>query len=92
MFHRLFRVYRAAYSGLPAEVWWLSGVLLISRAGTMVAPFLSLYLTQELLLTKVGTGVLIGCYGAGGAVGALLGPNKLRGQRLQPPTPPQQRP
>lgn len=67
------RAYIDAYSGLPAAIWWLSGVLLISRAGTMVAPFLSLYLTKEIGLTKDWTGLLIGCCGAGGALGVTLG-------------------
>ncbi len=65
--------YRAAYAGLPRGVWWLSALLLVSRAGTMVVPFLSLYLTQDLELTKSRAGLLLAGYGAGGAVGAVLG-------------------
>lgn len=73
MVQRVGELYRKAFTGLPATVWWLSGVMLVHRAGTMVIPFLSLYLTQELGIEKDRVGFLIASYGAGGAVGALLG-------------------
>ena len=52
----LISAYRAAFSGLPREVWLLAGGLLITRAGTMVLPFLSLYLTRDLGLTAAAAG------------------------------------
>ena len=33
---------------LPAEAWIIFATTLVNRAGTMVLPFLVLYLTQEL--------------------------------------------
>jgi len=39
------RFYRHLFSGLPREVWRLSLVTVVHRSGTMVLPFLTLYLT-----------------------------------------------
>lgn len=66
-------VYRASFSGLPREVWLLSGALLVNRAGTMVLPFLTLYLTIDLGLTAVRAGQIIGCFGLGSMVGSYAG-------------------
>jgi MFS family permease len=65
--------YRASFAGLPHEVWLLSGALLVNRAGTMVLPFLSLYLTLDLGLPAVRAGQIIGCFGLGSMVGSYLG-------------------
>ena len=61
----LIAAYRGAYAGLPREVWLLAGALLVNRAGTMVSPFLSLYLTRDLDLTAANAGLIIGCFGLG---------------------------
>lgn len=42
----LFSNYINTFRGLSQEVWWLALITLINRAGTMVIPFLSLYLTE----------------------------------------------
>ena len=44
----MFRFYRDAARGVAPIVWWYSGAALINRAGTMVVPFYSLYLRDEL--------------------------------------------
>ncbi|MCJ7753533.1 MAG: MFS transporter [Thermoanaerobaculales bacterium] len=69
----LITAYRAAYSGLPREVWLLAGALLVNRAGTMVLPFLSLYLTRDLDLTAANAGLIIGCFGLGSMAGSFIG-------------------
>jgi len=69
----LFSAYTSAYSGISREVWLLAGALLVNRAGTMVLPFLSLYLTRDLGLTAVRAGQIIGCFGLGSMVGSYLG-------------------
>jgi len=46
--HKLWKPYLDTFSGLSKEVWWLALITLINRAGTMVIPFLSIYLTEEL--------------------------------------------
>src|SRR5688572_21152309 len=65
--------YRAAYNGLPREVWLLAIVLFVNRAGTMVLPFMTLYLTSQLGMTEALAGRLIGVYGIGAVCGAYLG-------------------
>jgi hypothetical protein len=43
-------VYRNAYVGLSGAIWWLALVMFVNRAGTMVLPFLTVYLRDELKL------------------------------------------
>ena len=69
----LVSVYREAFRGLPREVWLLSAAALINRAGTMVLPFLSLYLDEQLGFSKQTTGMLILAFGLGSVVGSYLG-------------------
>jgi predicted MFS family arabinose efflux permease len=65
--------YRAAYTGLPREVWLLAVVLFVNRAGTMVLPFMTLYLTSQLEMSEALAGRLISVYGLGAVCGAYLG-------------------
>ncbi len=65
--------YREAFSGLPRPVWLLSAVTLVNRSGTMVLPFLALYLTEQRGLSPAGAGALLGLYGLGSIGGAYLG-------------------
>ncbi|CAL65473.1 hypothetical protein [Christiangramia forsetii] len=44
---KLFKSYLESFGGLRKEIWLLSLITLINRAGTMVIPFLSLYLTKS---------------------------------------------
>jgi predicted MFS family arabinose efflux permease len=73
MLQVIFARYRAAYSGLPREVWLLSLVLFVNRSGTMVMPFLTLYLTSQLEMSEAAAGRMIGLYGIGAITGAYLG-------------------
>src|SRR6266566_2994628 len=50
--------------GLPREVWLLFATNLINRAGTMILPFLILYLTRELSFSAVRAGFVFAVYGA----------------------------
>ena len=70
---RLISAYRASFSGLSRDVWLLAGALLVNRSGTMVLPFLSLYLTRDLGLPTARAGLVIGCFGLGSMVGSYLG-------------------
>ena len=54
--------------GLPIEVWVVSGTTLVNRMGTMVLPFLVLYLTQHLGYDARVAGAVIAVYGIGGLV------------------------
>ncbi len=65
--------YRAAFSGLPRDVYLLALVLLVNRVGTMAVPFMTLYLTSERGMTEGAAGRMISVYGVGAVVGAVLG-------------------
>jgi predicted MFS family arabinose efflux permease len=68
------RTYRNAYSGLSKDTWLLSIVMLVNRAGTMVVPFMTLYLTSPEMGYSVGqAGLVFGLFGAGAFCGAWLG-------------------
>jgi MFS family permease len=54
--------------GLPRDIWVLSLASLINRAGTMVLPFLVLYLTRELDFTATRAGLALGVYGIGSII------------------------
>jgi len=56
--------------GLPRDLWILFLTTLINRAGTMVLPFLVLYLTRELGLSISQAGLIMALYGAGAMVTA----------------------
>ncbi|MFP4088843.1 MAG: MFS transporter [Cyclobacteriaceae bacterium] len=70
---RIIKLYKNAYGGLSEEVWMLSVVMLINRAGSMVLPFLSIYLTQSLGYGIKEAGILLAVYGMGAMAGSLAG-------------------
>lgn len=65
--------YLNTFKGLSQEVWWLSLITLINRAGTMVIPFLSLYLTKSLNFTLTDVGWVMSAFGLGSVIGSWLG-------------------
>lgn len=66
--------YKNAYSGLSKETWLLSLIMLINRSGTMVLPFMTLYLTSDEMGFSIGkSGVVVGMFGAGAFCGAWIG-------------------
>ncbi|MBO0947422.1 MFS transporter [Fibrella sp. HMF5405] len=69
----MLQLYRNAYTGLSRSVWLLAGVMLINRSGTMVLPFLSLYLTQHLHFSVEQAGVVLALFGIGSLLGTFLG-------------------
>jgi predicted MFS family arabinose efflux permease len=73
MVGRVLGIYRRAYDGLPKEIWLLSGALFINRFGTMVLPFLTLYLTSEMGYQEATAGRMLSVYGLGSICGAYLG-------------------
>jgi predicted MFS family arabinose efflux permease len=73
MLNSSLRLFKNAYSGLSPSVWWLSFVMLVNRAGTMVLPFLTVYLTSRLGFSIVEAGLILGFFGVGSIIGALLG-------------------
>ena len=73
MFRSIATAYREAFSGLSRPVWLLSVATLINRSGTMVLPFLALYLTQERGFTTAQAGQTLALYGLGAVVASYFG-------------------
>ena len=73
MIKSLTRSYIKSFHGLPSEIWWLSLITLINRAGTMVIPFLSLYLTQDKGFSLGQVGWIMTAFGLGSVIGAYIG-------------------
>ncbi len=55
---------RADLRALPRAVWVQCAATLVNRAGTMVLPFLLLYLTRDLGLPPSSAGAIVALYGA----------------------------
>ena len=70
---KLFNNYINTFKGLSREVWWLSLITLINRAGTMVIPFLSLYLNKSLGFSMPEVGIVMSFWGVGSLIGTWLG-------------------
>jgi MFS family permease len=73
MLRSILAAYREAFSGLNRAVWLLALATLIHRSGTMVLPFLILYLTQQQGFEPTDAGRALGTYGLGGMLGSYLG-------------------
>ncbi|MEA2558801.1 MAG: hypothetical protein QOH06_305 [Acidobacteriota bacterium] len=73
MFRSILAAYREAFSGLNRSVWLLALTTLVNRSGTMVLPFLILYLTQKQGFEPTDAGKALGIYGLGGVLGSYLG-------------------
>ncbi|MCH3884430.1 MDR family MFS transporter [Tenacibaculum aquimarinum] len=70
---KLYTNYINTFRGLSIEVWWLSLITLINRAGTMVIPFLSIYLSESLDFEKSDIGWIMTFFGLGSVVGTWIG-------------------
>jgi predicted MFS family arabinose efflux permease len=66
-------LYRNAYSGLSPSIWLQALVMLINRSGTMVIPFLTVYLTQSLHFSIAESGEVLSVFGAGAVCGVYAG-------------------
>lgn len=73
MIKKAISYYFDSYKGLCAEVWLLALMTLINRGGTMVIPFLTLYLTEDLLFSLPDVGWIMTCFGLGSVIGSWLG-------------------
>ena len=72
MLTRVSALYKNAYSGLSRSTWLLSTVMLINRSGTMVVPFLTLYLIS-IGYTISAAGIVLAFFGLGAFSGAFFG-------------------
>ncbi len=62
----------AGLEGLPRGVWTLFAVTLVNRMGTMVLPFLVLYLTRDVGFSAGRAGLVLAVYGIGALCAAPL--------------------
>jgi predicted MFS family arabinose efflux permease len=67
------RYYFNSYKGLSKEIWLLSLVNLINRCGTMVIPFMMLYLTSQLGCSLSKAGIVVSLWGVGAFFGGYFG-------------------
>lgn len=72
-YYNIGHAYVNTFKGLSREVWWLALITLINRAGTMVIPFLSLYLTTSLHFTLDDVGWIMTAFGLGSVCGSWIG-------------------
>ncbi|WP_309640507.1 MFS transporter [Flavobacterium sp.] len=68
-----FQRYIDNFKGFRREVWILAIITFINRAGTMVLPFLSKYLKEDLGFTYNEVGWIMVCFGLGSMLGSWLG-------------------
>jgi MFS family permease len=59
--------------GLPRAFWFIWANTLINRIGSFVIIVMAIYLTQERGFSETFAGLVLGLWGAGSAVGTLLG-------------------
>ncbi len=73
MHSRVINLYKDSFAGLNANSWLLALVQLVNRAGTMVVPFMSMYMTQHIGVSITKAGLVMACFGVGSIVGAYFG-------------------
>ncbi|GAB1694656.1 MDR family MFS transporter [Krasilnikovia sp. M28-CT-15] len=64
---------RQAAGGLPRPFWFLWTGTLINKLGAFAIVYLAIYLTVQLHFSQTQAGLVLGAYGAGGALGTLAG-------------------
>ena len=70
---KLFNSYINTFKGLSREAWMLSIVMLINCSGSLVLPFLGVYMTDHLKFSLENTGIVLSFYGIGSVLGSWLG-------------------
>ena len=73
MIQKAFQQYLSNFRGFSREIWILTLITFINRAGTMVLPFLSKYLHEDLHFTYAQVGTVMVFFGAGSMIGSWLG-------------------
>ncbi|MFD1064027.1 MDR family MFS transporter [Winogradskyella litorisediminis] len=70
---KLYTNYINTFRGLSPEVWWLALMTFINRSGTMIIPFLTLYLRDDLDINQTNVAWVMTCFGLGSVFGVWLG-------------------
>ncbi|CAM3731071.1 putative integral membrane transport protein [Flavobacterium saliperosum S13] len=73
MLQLAFSRYINNFKGFSREIWILTLITFINRAGTMVLPFLSKYLKEDLHFSYSQVGWVMVCFGVGSMAGSWLG-------------------
>src|SRR6478609_6974970 len=74
MIPRALHVYKQSYGGLSKENWWLALIMLVNRSGTMVVPFMTIYLTSPVMGYSIAqAGIVMGFFGIGAILGGYFG-------------------
>jgi predicted MFS family arabinose efflux permease len=74
MIRRTYSLYQTSFAGLSPQTWLLSVIMFVNRSGTMVVPFMTLYLTGKgMNRTLSEAGLVMALYGLGSIVGAYYG-------------------
>ena len=68
-----FQKYINNFKGFSREIWILAIITFINRAGTMVLPFLTRYLKEDLGFSYGQVGWIMVCFGLGSMLGSWLG-------------------
>ena len=70
---KLLKIYINSSKGLSAESWMLALVMLINRSGSMVLPFLGVYMTDHLKFDIQNDGIDLSFFGIRSVVGSWFG-------------------
>jgi len=73
MYKAVIQHYTGSFKGFTKEVWYLALITLINRAGTMVLPFLTKYLREDLNFSLTQAGWIMVAFGLGSMLGSYLG-------------------
>ncbi|HRN99549.1 MAG TPA: MFS transporter, partial [Flavobacterium sp.] len=73
MISAAFSRYLNNFRGFSREVWILAAITFINRAGTMVLPFLSKYLKEDLHFSLSEVGWILVAFGFGSMLGSWMG-------------------
>ena len=73
MLKQAFNKYIDNFRGFSREIWILTLITFINRAGTMVLPFLSKYLKEDLGFSYSQVGWIMVSFGCGSMLGSWLG-------------------
>ena len=70
---KYWRNYLSAYQGLSNATWLLALVMFINQSGSMVLPFLGVYMSTVLDFSLKNVGIVLSMFGVGSILGSLIG-------------------